>query len=76
MGIPHYPILDPCDGTWTYQWAIGRVGGRPAQENRLHLPYGKPVTLATEPGSWTVDTTDLLRYSVNDMSSAPEPEQP
>lgn len=23
MGIPHYLILDPRDGTWTYQWSIG-----------------------------------------------------
>jgi hypothetical protein len=30
MGIPHYLILDPRDGTWTYQWGIGRSEGRPA----------------------------------------------
>ncbi|MEU3900929.1 Uma2 family endonuclease [Streptomyces sp. NPDC045251] len=67
MGIPHYLILDPRDGTWTYQWGIGRAEGRPAYENRLHLPYGKAVTLATELGTWTVETAGLPRYSAKDM---------
>ncbi|MFC7816178.1 Uma2 family endonuclease [Streptomyces sp. NPDC057367] len=67
MGIPHYLILDPRDGTWTYQWSIGRTEGRPAYENRLHLPYGKAVTLATELGTWTVETAGLPRYSAKDM---------
>lgn len=67
MGIPHYLILDPRDGTWTYQWEIGRSEGRPAYENRLHLPYGKPVTVATTLGTWTIGTTDLPRYSAKDM---------
>ncbi|MBW8735966.1 MAG: Uma2 family endonuclease [Streptomyces turgidiscabies] len=71
MGIPHYLILDPRDGTWTYQWEIGRAGGRPAYENRLHLPYGKPVVIATDLGTWTVDTTDLPRYSAKDMGLTP-----
>ncbi|MGA4841425.1 Uma2 family endonuclease [Streptomyces sp. G45] len=68
MGIPHYLIVDPRDGTWTYQWQIGRAEGRPAYENRLHLPYGKPVTIATDLGTWTIDTTDLPRYSAKDMA--------
>ncbi|MFG2223934.1 Uma2 family endonuclease [Streptomyces sp. NPDC048644] len=71
MGIPHYLILDPRDGTATYQWAIGRTEGRPAYENRLHLPYGTPVTLSTALGDWTVDTTDLPRYSPKDMFQQP-----
>jgi hypothetical protein len=25
MGIPHYLIVDPRDGTWTYQWQIGAL---------------------------------------------------
>jgi hypothetical protein len=52
MGIPHYLILDPRDGTWTYQWGIGRAGGRPAYENRLHRPYGEAVTIGT--GGWAL----------------------
>lgn len=74
MGIPHYLILDPRDGTWTYQWEIGRSEGRPAYENRLHLPYGKPVTLATDLGTWTVETTGLPRYSPKDMGTEAEAE--
>ncbi|MDX2826023.1 Uma2 family endonuclease [Streptomyces ipomoeae] len=69
MGIPHYLIVDPRDGTWTYQWEIGRRDGRPAYENRLHLPYGKTVTVATELGTWTIETGDLPRYSAKDMMS-------
>ncbi|MFF0540071.1 Uma2 family endonuclease [Streptomyces coelicoflavus] len=63
MGIPHYLILDPRDGTWTYQWSIGKAEGRPAYENRLHLPYGETVALVTEPGTWSV----LPRYNAKDM---------
>ncbi|MFF9486847.1 Uma2 family endonuclease [Streptomyces sp. NPDC014676] len=72
MGIPHYLILDPREGTWTYQWGIGRAEGRPAYENRLHLPYGKPVTVSTDLGDWTIDTTDLPRYSAKDMGLGEE----
>jgi Uma2 family endonuclease len=70
MGIPHYLIVDPRDGTWTYQWEIGMCEGRPGYENRLHLPYGKTVTLATDLGVWTVETGDLPRYSAKDMMRA------
>ncbi|PWG08839.1 Uma2 family endonuclease [Streptomyces sp. V2] len=71
MGIPHYLILDPRDGTWTYQWGIGRAEGRPAYDNRLHLPYGKPVTVATDLGTWQIETGDLPRYSAKDMGLSP-----
>ncbi|MEV5612827.1 Uma2 family endonuclease [Streptomyces sp. NPDC052225] len=70
MGIPHYVILDPRDGTWTYQWEIGRADGRPAYENRLHLPYGKTVTVATDLGAWTIRTEGLPRYSAKDLGLA------
>ncbi|MEU1460245.1 Uma2 family endonuclease [Streptomyces sp. NPDC005727] len=73
MGIPHYLIIDPRDGTWTYQWEIGRNDGRPAYENRLHLPYGDPVTVSTDLGTWTIDTTGLPRYSAKDMGLPQEP---
>ncbi|MBA2808654.1 Uma2 family endonuclease [Streptomyces sp. KM273126] len=76
MGIPHYLILDPRDGTWTYQWEIGRAEGRPAYENRLHLSYGKPVTVTTDLGTWTIDTSDLPRYSAKEMGLEPEEQQP
>ncbi|MFJ2264601.1 Uma2 family endonuclease [Streptomyces sp. NPDC087844] len=76
MGIPHYLILDPRDATWTYQWEIGRTDGRAGYENRLHLPYGKPVTLDTDLGTWTIDTTGLPRYSAKDMGLSPERQEP
>ncbi|MER7990370.1 Uma2 family endonuclease [Streptomyces noursei] len=68
MGIPHYLILDPRDGTWTYQWDIDVSEGRPAYANRLSKqPYSEPVKIATDLGTWTIDTTDLPRYSAKDM---------
>ena len=76
MGIPHYLIVDPRDGTWTYQWEIGRCEGRPVYENRLHLPYGKTVAIATELGEWTVETGDLPRYSAKDMMRQDTTEKP
>ncbi|MBX9398708.1 Uma2 family endonuclease [Streptomyces sp. TRM72054] len=46
-------------------------------ENRLHLPCGSPVTVTTDLGTWTIETTDLPRYSAKDMGLAPEgPEEP
>ncbi|QNP72216.1 Uma2 family endonuclease [Streptomyces roseirectus] len=72
MGIPHYLILDPRDGTWTYQWGIVRAEGRPGYDNRLHMPYGEPVTVVTELGTWKIETTELPRYSPKDMGLAPE----
>ncbi|MGW0706694.1 Uma2 family endonuclease [Streptomyces sp. NPDC002643] len=67
MGIPHYLIVDPRDGTWTYQWEIGGRSGRPAYENRIHRPYGDSVIIATELGELTIKTGDLPRYSAKDM---------
>ncbi|MEX3101355.1 MULTISPECIES: hypothetical protein [unclassified Streptomyces] len=40
---------------------IVQAEGRPAYDNRLHLPYGKPVTVATELGTWKIETADLPR---------------
>jgi hypothetical protein len=62
MGIPHYLIVDPCDGTWTYQWEVGTWRGFPEYENRLHLPYGNTVTIA---GEWKVATGGLPLYSAH-----------
>ena len=72
MGIPRYLIVDPRDGTWTYQWQIGGREGRPAYENRLHLPYGSTVAVATDLGTWKLDTSGLPLYSRKDMMLPPE----
>ncbi|MEU1146696.1 Uma2 family endonuclease [Streptomyces sp. NPDC005863] len=75
MGIPHYLIVDPRDGTWTYLWDIDSSAGRPAYGNRLSKqPYGKPATIATDLGTWTIETGDLPRYSAKDMMQE-EPRQ-
>lgn len=77
MGIEHYLILDPRDGTWTYQWAIDTCGGRPGYGNRLHKqPYGTPLAITTELGTWKLDTSGLPLYTRKDMMLAPEPEGP
>lgn len=73
MGIAHYLILDPRDGTWTYQWGIDRSCGRPAYGNRLHRqPYGTPLAIATALGTWKLDTSGLPLYSRKDMMLGPE----
>lgn len=72
MGIPRYLIVDPRDGTWTYQWQIGRWDGVSVYENRLRLPYGSTVTIVTDLGDWEVDTSALPRYSREDMMLPPE----
>ncbi|MEU5346000.1 MULTISPECIES: Uma2 family endonuclease [unclassified Streptomyces] len=76
MGIEHYLILDPRDGTWTYQWDIDTSGGRPAYGNRLHKqPYGTPLAITTDVGTWKLDTSGLPLYSRKDMMLAPEPDE-
>ncbi|WP_329254130.1 Uma2 family endonuclease [Streptomyces sp. NBC_01478] len=73
MGIPHYLILDPRDGTWTYQWEIDTSGGRPAYGNRLlRQPYGTPLAITSELGTWKLDTSGLPLYSRKDMMLPPE----
>ncbi|MBK6015675.1 Uma2 family endonuclease [Streptomyces sp. MBT53] len=73
MGIPHYLILDPRDGTWTYQWEIDTGGGLPVYGNRLHKqPYGTPLAVTTELGTWKLDTSGLPLYSRKDMMLPPE----
>ncbi|MFI0510367.1 Uma2 family endonuclease [Streptomyces canus] len=73
MGIAHYLILDPRDGTWTYQWGIDSSSGRPRYANRLHKqPYGTPLVITTELGAWQLDTAELPLYSRKDMMLGPE----
>jgi Uma2 family endonuclease len=75
MGIEHYLILDPRDGTWTYQWDIDTCGGRPAYGNRLHKQsYGTPLAITTDLGTWKLDTSGLPLYSRKDMMLSPEPD--
>ncbi|WP_328827701.1 Uma2 family endonuclease [Streptomyces ureilyticus] len=75
MGIEHYLILDPRDGTWTYQWDIDTSEGCPAYGNRLHKqPYGTPLEINTALGTWKLDTSGLPLYSRKEMMLSPEPD--
>jgi Uma2 family endonuclease len=58
MGIPHYLIVDPRDGTAQHYWQIVQRNGRP--EYDAHVPYvfGDSIPV----GDWVVDTTELPRY--------------
>jgi hypothetical protein len=51
---------------------IGRSESRAAYEYRLHLPYGKPVTVVTDLGTWTIDATDRPRCSAKGLGLASE----
>jgi Uma2 family endonuclease len=66
MGIPHYLIVDPRDGSCTYFHGIGTgCGGTPEYENRQRSWYGDRLTVA----GWEVDTGDFPRYSEKDMNA-------
>lgn len=41
-------------------------------ENRLRLPYGSTVAVATGLGTWKLDTSGLPLYSRKDMMLPPE----
>ncbi|MGR8010476.1 Uma2 family endonuclease [Streptomyces hypolithicus] len=68
MGIEHYLIVDPRNGTWTYQWGIDSSGGRPVYANRLAKhPYATAPTLVTDLGPLKLDTSVLPLYTAKDM---------
>jgi hypothetical protein len=58
MGVPHYLIVDPRDGTAVHHWAPTCRNGVWTYENRQHYAYGDVVSM----GGWTIDTADLPRY--------------
>ena len=58
MGIPHYLIVDPRDGTCTHHWAISRRSGAPRYEGTAPYVFGDRITI----GDWTLDTGQLRRY--------------
>jgi Uma2 family endonuclease len=63
MGIAHYLIVDPRDRTWTHHWNIGKADGRAVYENRQHEVWSTPVAVATEQGTWTLETAALPSYA-------------
>jgi Uma2 family endonuclease len=63
MGIPHYLIIDPRDGTARHHWQIVTDNGRPTYLNQVSYLFGDTIPI----DHWTIDTTDLPQY--NDTKS-------
>ena len=59
MGIPHYLIIDPRDGTAQHYWKIATEGGHSSYS--AHVPYVFGDKIAV--GDWVIDTGELRRYS-------------
>jgi Uma2 family endonuclease len=59
MGIDHYLIVDPRDGTCLYQWDITSRDGQPAYRNRVASTFGEKITVR----DWVIDTGKLWRYT-------------
>ncbi|MEU5421921.1 Uma2 family endonuclease [Streptomyces sp. NPDC020667] len=59
LGIPHYLIVDPRDGTCVHHWAIGSREGIPVYEARVPYVFGDKIPI----GEWGIDTGELPRYS-------------
>lgn len=58
MGIPHYLIVDPRDGTCVHHWSITRTAGHAAYAGTAPYAFGDRLTI----GPWTLDTAKLRRY--------------
>ncbi|WP_308013376.1 Uma2 family endonuclease [Streptomyces beigongshangae] len=58
MGVPHYLIVDPRDGTAVHHWSPTTRTGTPAYDNRQHYRSGETVTV----GDWKIDTDHLPLY--------------
>ncbi|MGH4029673.1 Uma2 family endonuclease [Actinomycetota bacterium Odt1-20B] len=58
MGIPHYVIVDPRDGTAVHYWAPSQRTGRPAYDNRQRYQFGDTITV----NEWKIDTSTLPLY--------------
>ncbi|WP_262413496.1 Uma2 family endonuclease [Actinacidiphila acidipaludis] len=58
LGIPHYLIVDPRNGTCVHYWAISEGGETPAYEARVPYRFGDKIPI----GDWIIDTSELPRY--------------
>jgi Uma2 family endonuclease len=59
LGIPHYLIVDPRDGTCVHHWAITTRNGTAAYDARVPYVFGDKITI----GEWVIDTSELPRYN-------------
>lgn len=64
MGIPHYLIVDPRNGTCVHYWAITDEGGTARYDARVPYVFGDRIHL----GEWTIDTATLIRYRPADFA--------
>lgn len=58
MGIPHYLIVDPRDGTAHHHWQPADKAGRAVYENHVAYAFGDTIPV----GEWRVETDGLPRY--------------
>lgn len=58
MGIPHYLIIDPRNGTAHHHWSVITELGRPAYDNHVAYVFGDKIPV----GDWIIDTEGLPRY--------------
>ncbi|MFI7338418.1 Uma2 family endonuclease [Streptomyces sp. NPDC050085] len=58
MGIPHYVIVDPRDGTAVHHWAPTTRTGAPTYDNQQHFTFGDTLVVQ----GWKIDTSALPRY--------------
>ena len=58
MGIPHYLIVDPRDGTARHHWQITTENGPPAYLNQVSYAFSDKIPI----NGWIIDTTELPRY--------------
>ncbi|MFF3889238.1 Uma2 family endonuclease [Streptomyces sp. NPDC001914] len=59
MGVPHYLIVDPRNGSAVHHWAPTNRSGAPTYDNRQHYTFSDTITIA----DWKIDTAGLPRYS-------------
>ncbi|MGK5638198.1 Uma2 family endonuclease [Streptomyces sp. URMC 126] len=59
LGIPHYLIVDPRDGTCVHYWAITTKNDTPEYSARVPYTFGDKITIS----DWVIDTGELPRYN-------------
>ena len=63
MGIPHYLIVDPRNGTCLHYWAITTHNGTAQYDAKVPYAFGDKIPI----GDWTLDTSKLTRYRPADL---------
>jgi Uma2 family endonuclease len=58
MGIPHYLIVDPRNGTAHHHWSVVTKYGDPAYDNHVAYVFGETIPI----GAWIIETAGLPRY--------------